>query len=291
MKILVIGSGGQLGTDCCAILGADHETVGVDFPAVDIGSQASVDHIFAQCRPEVVINCAAYTAVDGCETAGELAWKVNALGPGHLAKAAAASGSRLIHISTDYVFDGKRPPDQAYREDDPPGPLSEYGKSKLAGERAVAEHLDNFLILRTAWLYSAWGGNFLKTMLKLALADPERELRVVDDQYGSLTWSDTLTVQISRLLDRDLTGIAHATAEGSSTWYAGARAFLDAMAVPYRMRPCTTAEYPTPAKRPANSILENGVLKAAGLSVFVDWRQDIDRFVGKYRQHLLAGAR
>jgi dTDP-4-dehydrorhamnose reductase len=229
--------------------------------------------------------------VDGCEEETALAWKVNAEGPGHLAKAAEKLGSRLIHVSTDYVFDGNRKVPQPYLENDPPNPLSQYGKSKLAGEKAVLAHMENAVILRTAWLYSATGKNFLKTMLRLAVTDPDREMRVVNDQFGSLTWSHTLARQIEKLLHSNLSGIMHTTAEGYSSWYEGARYFLDTMKVPYSMRPCSTAEYPTPAHRPANSILENSVLKKEGISVFRSWQEDIDRFVEKHRETLLAEAK
>ncbi len=288
MKIVIIGAGGQLGSDCCNLLSADNNTIGCDLPRIDIGNKASVDAYLNETRPEVIVNCAAYTAVDACETELALSWKINAEGPKYLAQAADRLGSRLIHISTDYVFDGKKPAPQAYLESDAPNPLSQYGRSKLAGEQAVAVGCANHVILRTAWLYSAYGKNFLKTMLKLAVSNPDRQLKVVDDQHGSLTWSRTLTRQIERLLHSDLTGIMHATSEGHSTWYEAARYFLDAMGVAYQMRPCSTAEYPTPAHRPANSILENKVLKDAGLASFVSWQEDIDKFVADNRQQLLA---
>jgi len=291
MKVVIIGAGGQLGSDCCSILSAENETIGCDIPRVDIGSRTSVDEYLEAARPDVIVNCAAYTAVDACETETRLAWSINAEGPGYIAEAAKRLGSRLIHISTDYVFDGRRKVPVPYTENDPTNPLSEYGRSKLAGERAVAEGVTNHVILRTAWLYSAFGRNFLKTMLKLAISDPERELNVVNDQYGSLTWSSTLTLQIRELLASDLTGIVHATSEGHSTWYQAARYFLDTMRIPYNMRPCTTAEYPTPAHRPANSILDNKVLREAGISTFVSWQEDIDKFVAEYRRQLLDEAR
>jgi dTDP-4-dehydrorhamnose reductase len=291
MKIVIIGAGGQLGSDCCNLLAGEHQTVGCDLPRVDIGNQASVDTYINETRPDVIVNCAAYTAVDACETELDLSWRINAEGPRFLAQAAERAGSRLIHISTDYVFDGAKPPPQAYFETDSPNPLSQYGRSKLAGEQAVAEYCTNHVILRTAWLYSAYGKNFLKTMLRLAVNNPTREMKVVDDQYGSLTWSLTLTEQIRRLLRSEHTGIIHATSEGYSTWYAAARYFLDAMGVDYAMRPCTTAEYPTPAHRPANSILENKVLKDAGIAVFGSWQEDIDKFVAQNREQLLIEAR
>jgi dTDP-4-dehydrorhamnose reductase len=291
MKIIIIGAGGQLGSDCCNLLSPEHQTIGCDVPRIDIGSKESVDEYLNETRPNVIVNCAAYTAVDACETEMELSWRINAEGPKFLAQAASRLGSRLIHISTDYVFDGAKPAPQAYLETDFTNPLSQYGRSKLAGEQAVTKFCANHVILRTAWLYSAYGKNFLKTILKLAVTNPGRELKVVDDQHGSLTWSSTLTQQIRQLLHSNLTGIMHATSEGYSTWYGAACYFLDAMGVTYTMRPCTTAEYPTPAHRPANSILENKVLKDAGLATFTGWKDDIDTFVEKHRDQLLAEAR
>jgi dTDP-4-dehydrorhamnose reductase len=290
MKIAIIGVKGQLGSDCSTILSQKYTTSGCDIPEIDITSQASVDSYLDAKRPDVIVNCAAYTAVDGCEAELDLSWKVNAEGPKHLARAAARLNSRLVQVSTDYVFDGNRKPPAPYLESDETNPLSQYGRSKLAGEEAVEEYASDYITLRTAWLYSSTGGNFLKTMLKLALADPNRELKVVNDQFGSLSWSYTLALQIEKLLDSDLTGIAHTTSEGYSSWYEAAQYFLNAMEVPYSMRPCTTEEYPTPAHRPANSILENSVLKKAGICVFTSWQEDVDKFVAKYREQLLAEA-
>ncbi|BHH81816.1 dTDP-4-dehydrorhamnose reductase [Desulforhopalus sp. 52FAK] len=291
MKILIIGSKGQLGSDCCSLLAAENEITGCDIPKIDITSKENVDSYLNEVSPEVIVNCAAYTAVDGCESELDLSWKVNADGPKYLAQAADRLGSRLIQVSTDYIFDGNRPAPAPYIETDAPNPLSQYGKSKLAGEEAVTRYCSNNVILRTAWLYSATGKNFLKTMLKLVTQDPKRELKVVDDQFGSLTWSYTLALQIQKLLNSDLTGVMHTTSDGYSTWYEAARYFLDTMDVPYAMRPCTTAEYPTPAHRPANSILENRVLNNAGISTFIDWKEDIKTFVSLYREQLLKEAR
>ncbi len=286
MKILITGGKGQLGRDVTALLEKKHTVISCSSEELDIGNRRMVEKIFINHQPEITINCAAYTAVDNCETEKEMAWRVNAIGPENLALSCEASGSRLIHISTDYVFDGKKPVDTSYTENDPVMPLSEYGKSKLAGEDTIARFAADYLIIRTAWLYGLKGNNFLKTMLRLALADPERELKVVNDQYGSLTWTATLAEQIQAVLTADIHGIVHATADGSSTWYEGACYFLDAMEVPYRLTPCSTAEYPTPAHRPGNSILENKRLNDAGVSVFRSWQEDIDRFVASYKDTL-----
>lgn len=288
MDIVLIGAGGQLGRDCQIVLGGEHRLFTPASTELDLCRKDSVTDYISRRRPEVVINCGAYTAVDRCEQQRDLCLKINGDGPGFLAQACRTHKSRLIHISTDYVFDGTKPVPQPYVEDDPVQPLSHYGRSKLRGEYAVRQHCDDHLILRTAWLYSATGSNFLKTMLRLSLADPELERRVVDDQYGSLTWSLTLARQIGSLLPSQIQGIVHATAEGYSTWYEAAVYFLEKMGVSHNLTPCTTEEYPTPAHRPANSILKNAVLEGAGLSVFRPWRQDLDLFVEQYGARLLA---
>lgn len=288
MKILIIGSGGQLGTDCIEILGTNHHIIPVDYPDINIANADSVNGICTEHKPDVIINCAAYTAVDKCETETKAAWAVNADGPRFIGKAAIAAGARVIHVSTDYVFDGKKTVPQSYVEDDQVNPLSEYGKSKLAGEQNLFEVCPEAVILRTAWLYSASGPNFLKTMLRLALSDPKRNFTIVNDQFGSLTWSYTLTRQIEALLDSDLRGIMHTTSDGYSSWYDAACYFLKQMNIEHSFMPCTTEDYPTPAHRPANSILQNKVLDDHGLSVFTTWQNDIDTFVVKFRDQLIA---
>lgn len=287
MKILVIGSGGQLGTDCLNILGDRHQVHPVDFPEIDIADPESIQKTFADAEPEAVINCAAYTAVDKCETEVEACWKINAEGPKYIAEAAEKSGCRVIHVSTDYVFDGTKEVPNQYLETDPVNPLSEYGRSKLAGEQHVCEVSSDYVILRTAWLYSAYGHNFLKTMLRLALSDPNKPFTIVDDQYGSLTWSRTLARQIETLLESTIQGIVHTTSTGYSSWFEAACYFLEKMAVPHSFVPCTTSQYPTPAHRPANSILENSVLEKNGISVFRSWQEDLDQFVSLFREDLL----
>ena len=290
MKVLIIGSGGQLGTDCMTILAQNHELTGIDYPDIDIGNRSSVERVFEQSNPDCVINCAAYTAVDKCETERDAAWRINSDGPRFIAEAAADT-CRIIHISTDYVFDGNRQVPTPYREYDRVNPLSQYGESKLAGEAVTLKYAENSIILRTAWLYSAHGPNFLKTMLRLALTDPKRPFTIVDDQFGSLTWSHTLARQIEPLIDHPLRGIAHTTSSGYSSWYEAACYFLEKMEIPHSFVPCTTDDYPTPAHRPANSILENSVLEKIGLSVFGSWQEHVDQFVDQFRDNLVTEAR
>lgn len=291
MKILLTGARGQLGHDCARVLGTEHIVFAFGSRELDIASENQVRERMAQVRPEVVINCAAYTGVDASESNQEQCWRVNAEGPAFLAAACAEHAARLLHFSTDYVFAGDRPVPQPYTEADPVSPLSEYGRSKLAGEEAVRAACADHLIIRTAWLYGIGGRNFLKTMLRLALSDPERTIRVVNDQYGSLTWTHRLARQIKELLPGELTGTIHATAEGHGSWYDGARLFLSAMGVPFSLEPCTTADYPTPARRPENSILDNSVLKANGLNRMVAWEEDVLTFARQYHAELLAEAR
>jgi len=291
MNILITGASGQLGRDCMHVLNTKHSVHGFSSDQLNITNITQVQQTFKTLRPDVVVNCAAYTAVDACETDKESCWSVNATGAENLAKICAETGCRLLHISTDYVFDGNKPVPKEYTEDDTVSPLSAYGRSKLAGEQHIISSMDDYLILRTAWLYGMGGPNFLKTMLKLAVADPERTIRVVDDQYGSLTWTRTLARQIEQLLTSELKGIAHATAEQYCTWFQGAHYFLQAMGLEFSLEPCTTAEYPTPAHRPTNSILANTVLKEHRVHVMQSWQQDIDDFIAAHKDDLLAEAK
>lgn len=291
MNILVIGSGGQLGTDCIKVLSKEHQVTGLDFPDIDITDQPGISQTIDRLQPEAIINCAAYTAVDACETEQEAAWKLNAEGPKIVSDLARTGNFKLVHISTDYVFDGNKPIPSSYIEDDVVNPLSEYGRSKLAGEQAVLERAPGAVILRTAWLYSAHGPNFLKTILKLALSDPGRNFTIVDDQFGSLTWSYTLAQQIESLLESSLAGIIHTTSENYSSWYKAACYFLEKMEVEHAFVPCATEDYPTAAIRPKNSILENRVLKNKNSSLFRSWQEDVDRFVAVHREQLLEEAK
>ena len=288
MKILITGARGQLGQDCARVLGTENTVYGFSSHELDISNHDQVRQHFQVVKPDVVINCAAYTAVDGCETDQENCWRVNAEGAGVIASICAESKARMIHISTDYVFDGNKRVPKPYEEKDPVRPLSQYGASKQAGEEQIRNILEDHLILRTAWLYGIGGPNFLKTMLRLAVSDPNRTIRVVNDQYGSLTWTYRLALQIKTLLTRNVTGTFHATAEKHTTWYDGARLFLEAMKVPFTMEPCSTEDYPTPAKRPTNSILANSHLKKYGLNRMVPWEKDVVAFANQFRDKLLA---
>lgn len=287
MKVLIVGFDGQLGMDCQRVLQKDHTLLTPSIDEMDLCSEESVSSFLLKHKPEVTINCAAYTAVDRCEEETKLSQQLNGAGPGYLAKSCTEIGSRLIHVSTDYVFDGEKEIPEPYTEDDPVCPLSQYGRTKLEGEKEVQQYADDYVILRTAWLYSGHGPNFLKTMLRITLADPNAVRKVVNDQYGSLTWSYTLAKQIAVLIGSDIQGVIHTTSEGYSTWYDAACFFLETMGIDHNFTPCSTSEYPTPAHRPKNSILANKVLDDEQVSVFNDWKEDVQQFVQEYREKLL----
>jgi dTDP-4-dehydrorhamnose reductase len=264
-----------------------HTVVSTDIDDLDITDPGSVNRTISSVRPHVIINCAAYTNVDRCETEKDLAWRVNVEGPRNLALGLQTHGGRLIHVSTDYIFDGRKARPESYKEADKPHPLSYYGKSKLEGEAAVRAAGKDHIILRTAWLYGTNGSNFLKTILRVALRDPEREIKVVNDQFGSPTWSYRLALQIRRLIDSGGGGTYHATSEGYCSWYELAAFFLETMGITHRVVPCTTEAYPTAAPRPRNSVLENQRLKEEKINLMVHWRADVEQFVSMFRRSLL----
>ncbi len=287
MKIMVMGGKGQLGSDCTQILKQKHNVISLDLEDIDIALFVDVEKKVADFLPDIIINCAAYTHVDNCETERELAWAVNVKGAENLAVGVQKYGGRLVHISTDYVFNGRKKIPEPYVEDDELNPLSYYGITKLEGEKLVRKSTDRHIILRTAWMYGVNGHNFLKTVLKMAVKNPKNEIKVVNDQYGSPTWSHRLALQITKLIDKNCQGTYHASAEGYCSWYQLAKYFLKKMEVPHAVVPCSSAEYPSPAIRPHNSILENRRLKKMDINIMAPWQGDLDRFVADFRKQLI----
>ena len=255
MKILLTGADGMLGKDLLPLLSVKYEVLGRDIQDFDITDRKRVQEEIAAYRPDVVIHTAAYTDVDGCEGKKELAFAVNGEGALNVALGCARVRSRMIHLSTDYVFDGRS--ETPYSEGNPPNPLSVYGKSKLQGERYIQEVLENFLIIRTAWLYGRQGKNFVDTILRLA--KEKDELRVVNDQRGSPTFTKDLSQAISRMSEEEFRGILHVTNSGSCTWFEFAKKILD-LKLPSGRKvpviPISSAELARPAPRPANSVLD-----------------------------------
>lgn len=253
MKTLVIGGLGMLGHAMRDAFG-DQPVVSVDRDDVDITDRQAVHRIIQRVAPSVVINCAAYTAVDQCETEESVADAVNGQAVGYIAQACAPQHIPLVHVSTDYVFDGQQK--NGYREDDEPHPQNAYGRTKLHGEEALVQSTDAYYLVRTSWLYGASGKNFVDTMIQLGRTKPE--LRVVNDQHGKPTLTNDLAHFVRRLLDdRAPYGIYHGVNEGETTWYDFACAILDGASVSTPVIPCTTQEYPRPAKRPTWSTLHN----------------------------------
>jgi dTDP-4-dehydrorhamnose reductase len=255
MKILLLGARGMLGTDLLPILAGKHEVVGKDIEHFDLTNSERVQEEIACSRPAVVINAAAYTDVDGCESHRDLAFAVNAEGARNVARACSRSETAMIHFSTDYVFDGRSP--IPYEEDAPPHPLNVYGKSKLQGEHYIQEILGNYLIIRTAWLYGAHGKNFVDTILRLAAQ--KDELRVVNDQRGAPTFTKDLARAVDAVVSRGIQGILHVINSGSCTWFEFARKILEIkkpLNDRLRVVPISSKELARPAPRPANSVLD-----------------------------------
>jgi dTDP-4-dehydrorhamnose reductase len=288
MKILITGGTGQLGSDCRQILEQKFEVVSLGSRDLDITNMTAVDRLVDEVSPDVILNCAAFTKVDECEIKRELAWKVNVEGPTNLATASKRQWAKFIHISTDYVFDGSKKVPEPYTETDSENPISYYGVTKYEAEKAVIRATDNHTILRTAWLYGIQGHNFLKTILSLAFKNPEKKIKVVNDQFGSPTWTFRLAMQIEKLVEMKGRGTYHATSNGYCTWYELAIDFLAKMGLPNSFVPCTTEEYPTRAIRPTNSILENQCLKEAGVDLMQDWKIDLEQFVSTFKERLVS---
>ncbi|MHB8530600.1 MAG: dTDP-4-dehydrorhamnose reductase [Caulobacteraceae bacterium] len=258
MRALITGAGGQLGAALGEAAGPDWSVVGLTREALDIGDELAVRTAIAAERPDLIFNAAAFTAVDRAESESQTAFRINRDGPAHLAAAATNIGARLIHISTDFVFDGRR--GRPYRPADPTAPLGVYGASKLAGEEAVLASTAKALVVRTAWVYAARGRNFLLTMLRLM--GERDEVRVVADQIGSPTSAASLAVALWRLAELEAGGILHLTDAGVASWYDFAVAIAEEglnrglLARAASVAPIATEDYPTPAARPAFSVLD-----------------------------------
>jgi dTDP-4-dehydrorhamnose reductase len=285
MKIAVTGHSGQLVT-ALKRLGPEHgvEIIAIGRPELDLADLASIGPALTAARPDAIISAAAYTAVDKAESEPDLAMQVNGAAAGEIARVAAGLNVPVVHVSTDYVFDGSAT--GFYRESDPTAPLGVYGATKLEGERQVAAATPNHAILRTAWVYSPFGANFVKTMLRLG--ETRDALRVVGDQRGRPTSALDLAVasiQVAQRLQRDgapaLRGVFHASAGGEATWAEFAEAIFAGAALRGRsavaVEAITTAEYPTPARRPANSRLSGDKLQIVHGIALPDWRVSLDQ--------------
>ena len=285
MNILVTGCKGQLGTELQKIAGAEHHWFFTDVDTLDICNKAAVETCFEANSIEVCINCAAYTAVDKAEDEPELAMLINAFAPKVLADACRRYNALLIHISTDYVFGGNA--NEPYKVDDPINPQSVYGSTKAEGERLIRECGCNYMIVRTAWLYSSVGKNFVKTMLMLG--DTKDEINVVADQKGCPTWAHDLAVALLALLNKngknEVRETFHFTNEGQITWYDFATAIMDIGGKNCKVNPITTDQYPTKAKRPAYSVLDLSKIKEYTGIEIPEWRESLEICIKELRNN------
>lgn len=284
MKILVTGSKGQLGSSLRRVFDNDPaiDATYTDHDTLDITDRDAVYRFLGDNKFDIVVNCAAYTAVDKAESDEILASALNTGAVGNLAEAAVKNGTRVIHISTDYVFSGQgcRP----YEENDEPYPQSIYGRTKLEGEALLTSFCQNALIIRTAWLYSEFGGNFVKTMLRLAETRPE--INVVADQIGTPTYAGDLAEAIHRIVSSGewKPGIYHFTDEGVASWYDFTRAIFEIAGRDVKVNPIKTSEYPTQAKRPLYSVLsKKKIKKAFGLEIPY-WRDSLKTCISQLKQ-------
>ena len=300
MKVLITGATGQLGSELCSVLADGFEVIPATRKEFDITDLAATRAFIQAKEPDIVIHPAAYTDVDGCETNKEKAFLVNAVGARNVAIAAREVGAKLVYISTDYVFDGKK--QMPYVEYDPPNPLNAYGWSKLVGEWMVREQNPRTFILRVAWLYGPRGRNFVKTML--TLAREKGELRVVNDQRGTPTFAGDVARQIKALIETDCYGLYHCTSQGSCTRYEFALAIFKHAGYkakantdgsvrlipnaeglkPFTLKPVTSDEFPTPARRPVNSVLENFMLKVQGLDIMPHWEESLAAHIQQIKE-------
>ena len=276
MKLLVTGVKGQLGYDVCKVLsarGIEHR--GVDIEDFDITNvQATHDYIAAY-RPDGVIHCSAWTAVDRAEDELEKVRAVNAEGPRNIASVCKEIGAKLVYISTDYVFPGTG--DRFYEPDDPTGPLGAYGVTKLEGEQAVQALLERYFIVRVSWVFGKNGNNFVRTMLRLA--ETKSELNVVCDQIGSPTYTADLAPLLCDMVESEKYGVYHATNEGICSWAEFAEEIFRLAGKDVKVNPVPTSEYPTRAVRPLNSRMSKAKLEAMGFSRLPDWHDALVRYL------------
>lgn len=280
-SVVVVGATGQLGSDCVEAF-AGEQVTGLGHDAIELGDADGVRRTLERLAPKIVVNTAAFHNVPRCETEPEQAYAVNAIAPRHLARACTELGARLVHVSTDYVFDGSK--QAPYVETDAPAPLNVYAVSKLAGEYGVLANGDDHQVVRSSGLYGvrpcrAKGGNFIDTMFKVAKEKPE--VKVVDDEILTPTFTADLAAQIRVLALEGPPGLYHATSAGQCSWYEFARLIFDLGGLTTPLHPTTVKEFAAPVRRPFYSVLENAALARAGIDRMRDWRAALTDYMGR----------
>ena len=276
MKILITGANGMLAKSVKERLKKGNELICTDVSELDITNKDQVLEFVQDLKPEYIINCAAYTAVDKAEEVYDLADKINGDGPANLALASKLVDATLVHISTDYVFNGDLDVSKSYVEDDAVGPVTVYGKTKLHGEQGVKDNTDKYYIFRTAWLYGD-GNNFVRTMLKLG--ENQDEVSVVSDQHGSPTYAEDLADIIGQAIEKKIPyGLYHATNQGFTTWYEFTKKIYELSDITTKVKPVTSEEFVRPAKRPKNSQLDKTKLLSQGITI-PSWEDGLQRYL------------
>ena len=287
MKILITGANGMLAKEVKEKFEKENEIIPTDVAELDITNEEAVLEFVKEVKPDYIINCAAFTAVDKAEECYDLAEKINGDGPRNLAKAAKAVGAKLVHISTDYVFGGNLDISKDYKEDDERAPVTAYGKTKLHGEQGIQENMEEYYIFRTAWLYGIGGNNFVKTMTKLGTT--RDEINVVADQHGSPTYAKDLSNIIYQAIEKKIPyGIYNATNQGYTTWYEFTKEILAEQGIECKVNPVTTEEYiemmkVTQAKRPFNSQLSKAKLLEQGIDI-PEWKDGLKRYLKEVKE-------
>ncbi|QGQ98467.1 dTDP-4-dehydrorhamnose reductase [Paenibacillus psychroresistens] len=275
MKILITGANGQLGRDLVEIIGLEHDVIGFGREELDICDLEQCRSVINKEMPNLIIHAAAYTAVDLAESEEDLAFRINAFGTRNVTMAAEEINAKLCYVSTDYVFDGRS--ESSYKEYDNTNPQSIYGKSKHAGELLVQSLSNHYFIVRTSWVYGQYGNNFVKTMLKLGKEKPN--LKVVDDQIGSPTYTIDLCQFILELIASEKYGIYHASNSGSCSWFDFAKAIFSETDYVTKVEPCTTDEFPRPAPRPRHSVMDHQAIRSNNFTDLRPWREALKEFL------------
>lgn len=285
MKIIILGGKGQLGKEFENFLKDKAEIYSFSHLELDVLNQELLIKKIQEIKPEIVINCSAYTKVDKAEEEKEECIKVNAIGAKNVSYASYKVGAKIIYFSTDYIFDGEK--ESPYTELDNPNPISTYGRSKLLGEIYTSKHNPNHLILRISWLYGINGRNFVKTIIKKA--KEEKELKIVSDQKGSPTYTLDVVKQTWELIKKDKVGIYHSANQGETSWYEFAKKIIEKLKINVKISPIKTGKYPALAKRPKYSVLDNYLLKLEGINIMRDWETALNEFLDTYGTLLLEG--
>ena len=275
MNIVLFGKDGQIGRELQDFLGSIGTVIACGRSDIDLENARGLKEMLYQIKPDIIVNAAAYTRVDQAESDSDKAYAVNATAVETLANSAKEINALLVHYSTDYVFDGTK--SGAYDESDAPNPISTYGKSKLAGEEAIKQSRCRYLLLRTSWVYSAHGNNFVKTMLRLLCE--RQELRIVADQFGVPTSAAFIAQMTVKLLDKGAEGLYHVVPAGKVSWYEYAQYILQHLTAIIELTPITSEQYVGLAKRPKNSVLDNSKMCAVLNSVPPDWTDDVSKLM------------